>query len=418
MPKLELLAPAGNLEKLKTAVLFGADAVYFGLPDFSLRARINQFDQKSLKEGVDFARKHNKKVYLTFNIYAHQKHLKKLSQALNLIEKLKPDALIISDPGVLSIIKEKLPGISIHLSTQANVTNAQAAKFWFEQGVERVILARELPLEEIKAIKKAVPKLELEVFVHGAMCMAYSGRCLLSSWMAGRSANLGDCAQPCRWKYHLEKEKSAKTAKAVDDKNRFEMVIQEDSGGTYLFNSFDICLIEYLKELQEAGVDSFKIEGRGKSSYYVALAVKAYREVIDLLSNKKVSTKQKKQKIAEYLKDLQEMSGRGFWTGFLLGAEPPQMTGQAAVGSQWEFVGIALENENSQIREVFIHNALFQGDKVEAITPDKKIKTKIKAIYNEKGEQINSAHGGRELNFRLHFDQNIPGSMVLRKKLC
>jgi len=201
--KPEIVAPAGSLEKMETALIFGADAVYFGLPDFSLRARINQFKLAELKKGAEKCRQLKKKFYLTFNIYAHQRHLKLINKYWSLVRKLQPNAIIISDPGLLALAKKHLPNIPIHLSTQANVTNAEAAKFWHQQGVKRIILARELNLEEIKKIKKAVPKLEIEIFGHGAMCMAYSGRCILSQWMARRSANLGDCAQPCRWKYNF-----------------------------------------------------------------------------------------------------------------------------------------------------------------------------------------------------------------------
>ena len=226
--------------------------MYAGVPDFSLRARINDFDWKSLKEGVDYAHRLGRKFYVTLNIYAHNIHLEKLEKDLESLKKVNPDAVLISDPGILELVKERLPEMEIHLSTQANATNWRAVKFWAGQGIKRVVLAREVTLKEIKEIKNNIPKVELEYFVHGAMCMSYSGRCLLSKWMRGRSANLGDCVQPCRWAYREKHNRKHETRKmeVVDHQEEFEMEVEEDDQGTYFFNSKDLNLLEYLKGLR------------------------------------------------------------------------------------------------------------------------------------------------------------------------
>jgi len=286
---LELLAPAGSPEKLKYALHYGADAVYAGIPDFSLRARINNFDEKTLKAGVEYTHKKGKKIYVTLNIYAHHSHLAKVEKHLKFLKKIKVDGIIVSDPGIIRLIKKYCPETEIHLSTQANATNWQAVKFWHEQGVKRVVLAREVTLEEIREIKKNVPKMELEYFVHGAMCMSYSGRCILSKWMNNRSANLGDCTQPCRWRYHTtcNIKHETKNISVKDERNRFEIDLEEDQHGTYFFNSYDLNLIEHLKDLAEAGVESFKIEGRAKSVYYISIVCRAYQRVISSLGKGK-----------------------------------------------------------------------------------------------------------------------------------
>jgi putative protease len=466
---MELLAPAGNLEKLKIALIYGADAIYFGLPGFSLRAKASQFTKSEIREGVKFCRKMDKKFYVALNIYAHNIHIDNLDKQLDFIKEIQPDGIILSDPGILRQVKEKLPKIDIHLSTQANATNKEAVRFWQEQGVRRVILAREVSLREVKEIKKAVPEMELEYFVHGAMCMAYSGRCILSKWMLGRSANLGDCAQPCRWAWKSPFDKSRCSAKKkadrlhlrdslhlpievnpvrcsslprtllkreifndyeeplslktriVDDKNRFEMEVEEDQTGTYLFNSNDICLIEYLKELQEAGIDSVKIEGRNKSVYYVAMVTRAYRKVLDVLKSASWrSTEEIAKEIKKQRKELEKLSNRGYWTGFALENEPPHSFDQASVDAKDEFVGISLfedQDLESNERKVFVHNRLDQGEKVEIVSPKGKTKAQIISIKNEKGEALQSAHGGQNRVFWIKFDQKVKGVFVMRKKI-
>jgi len=326
----ELLAPAGSFEKLKYALEFGADAVYAGLPDFSLRARINKFNKKSINEAINYTHSKNKKIYITINIFARNYHLDNLKKHLRNLKNNPPDAFIISDLGVVEMVKKILPKAKIHLSTQANTTNWQAAKVWHKMGIKRIVLARELNLEEIKEIHRKVPKLELECFVHGAMCMAYSGRCFLSAWQTGRSSNLGDCAQNCRWKYQL-----------VEEKRPDEYIpIEQDQHGSYLLNSKDLCLIEHLGELKNAGITSFKIEGRAKSVYYLAQTVKAYRQALDINFNnsnnnsnnknknitsfptaveKEIINKNKNIKIKKLKKDISKLLNRTFTTGFLFG---------------------------------------------------------------------------------------------------
>lgn len=406
----EVLAPAGNLEKMKTAFAFGADAVYFGIPNFSLRVRINQFDEKEILKAAEFCKKNNKKFYLTLNIYAHNRHIEELPKYLEFIAKISPDALIVSDPGILRIVKEQLPKMPIHLSTQANVTNVSAVKFWQEQGVERIILAREVTLEEIQQIKKEVPKMELEYFVHGAMCMSYSGRCILSKWMTNRSANLGDCSQPCRWKY----KNKAKEMEVVDDKERFGIKIEEDEHGTYLFNSYDMCLIEHIGELIEAGIDSLKIEGRAKSVFYVGVVTRAYRRVVDAFGE---GAGVYQEALREEKKELLKLANRGYGKGFLLGEEPDHLFDAPAIAASWEFVGSSEDSDENRNRKVFVHNKLGIGDEVEIITPKKIVGVKILKITNKKGEEITAAHGGHNEFFEVKFNKNIKGPFLLRSRV-
>ncbi len=465
----ELLAPAGNLEKLKIAIKYGADAVYFGLPDFSLRAKASKFTKDEIKEGVEFCRKNNKKFFVALNIYAHNIHIDKIDEQLNFLKKIKPDGIILSDPGILRMVKKELPKIDIHISTQANVTNKEAAKFWQEQGAKRIILAREVSLKEIKEIRKAVPEIELEYFVHGAMCMAYSGRCILSKWMLNRSANLGDCAQPCRWSYFaqsrrvstsLQQDKQASfslfnlfitktssvlcsvfpralhkrqtpnhddnqdytlTARIVDDKNRFEIDIEENTEGTYLFNSNDICLVEHLKELENAGIDSFKIEGRNKSVYYVAMVVRAYRKVLEALRNIEKRS-QLEEVIKNQKKELEKLSNRGYWTGFAFQNEPLHLFEKASNLASDEFVGISLIQDDSTKsfeREVFAHNFFALNNSLEAVTPEEIFEVKVLEIVDKKdlNKKLESAHGGQNKIFKIKFDKKISGVFLLRKKL-
>jgi len=410
----ELLAPAGDLGKMKVAFEFGADAVYFGLPDFSLRARINKFDKKTIEEAAKYCREKNKKFYMTFNIYAHNVHLEKLPEQLKFIKEIKPDALIISDPGIFNIVKKEIPEMEIHLSTQANVTNYESARFWFEQGVKRIILAREVGLDEIKEIKEKIPELELEYFVHGAMCMSYSGRCILSKWMTNRSANLGDCAQPCRWKYHTKNKDDIKTISVIDDQDRFEMDIEEDQNGTHFFNSYDLNLIEYLEDLVKVGVSSFKIEGRAKSVYYVAIVSRAYRKVLDAIIGVENKTEIIKI-IKSQKKELDKLSNRGYWTGFLLNDEPPHLFDKAAIIASDLFIGISFEDKFSKQRKVFVHNHFNLGDKIDVIISEGNLSTKIlKIVLPNEGEK-KSAHGGLGRIYEIDFDLKIKGVFLMRK---
>lgn len=426
--KIELLAPGGSLEKLKYAFHYGADAVYVGVPDFSLRSRINNFNEESLKEAVEFARQRKKKIYVTLNIYAHNTHLEEIKKHLKLLKTLKIDGIIASDPGVIMLVKKYLPKTEIHLSTQANATNIEAVKFWAKAGVKRVVLAREVSLEEIREIKKAVPKMELEYFIHGAMCMSYSGRCILSKWMNNHSANLGDCTQPCRWQYKkVESRPPAGEAgkskvkseilemRVADDRGRFEIDLEEDQHGTYFFNSRDMNLSAHIQDLVDAGVDSLKIEGRAKSVYYVATVVRAYRQIIDALNGKNL-----KQVIKAQQRELDNLVNRGYSKGFLLGAEPEHNFEGKLSEPEYKFVGQVEGQEKigKQIfNVVFMHNEMFLKDNLEAIDPKGNAKVKIKKILNHKLEEVEEAHGGHDKRFFVQFNKTLPEKNLLRRRI-
>lgn len=416
--KLELLAPAGNFHKLKTALAFGADAVYAGVPDFSLRVRINDFDINSIREATKYCHQNNKKIYVTLNIFAHNKHFKNLEKHLKFLKSIGVDALIISDPGILTVVKKIMPKTEIHLSTQANCTNAQAAKFWQEQGVNRIILGREVTLKEIKEIHLACPGLDLEYFVHGAMCMAYSGRCFLSSLTSGRSANLGDCIQPCRWQYTIQS----------DERGNNTFKLQEDQHGSYILNSKDLCLIKYLRELRDAGVISFKIEGRAKSAYYQAMIAGVYSHVMQNIE------RVTKKELNYYFDELEtKIINRGYCTGFLLGDRGEQNTDKSHEECDWEFCGqihnantandmriprIA-KNANEHRVYVKVHNSLKVGDEIEIIMPKYDIiKMKISKMYDsESKEKISEAHGGQGRTVMLKVDEEVPKYSVIRRKI-
>jgi putative protease len=377
--------------------------VYAGLPDFSMRRRINAFDEKTLKEAIKYVHDKKKKIYVTINIYAHNVHIRSVVNHLKFLAKARPDAIILTDPGILALVKKYAPKIEVHLSTQANTTNWQAVKFWKEQGVKRVILAREVTLEEIKEIKKRVPKIELEYFVHGAMCMSYSGRCILSKWITGRSANLGDCVQPCRWKYKSvnENKKQIFSMSVEDDKEEVQIDLEEDANGTYFFNSRDLNLLEHLEELRKAGVSSFKIEGRNKSMNYVALVTRAYRNVLDALQQK-VSKHQLAKIILVQKKELEFLANRGYTEGFLFGNEPEHNLKNSHVEIPFEFVGEAQGMEKCLV-EIVAHNAIYPADILEAVTPAGNKPLKIKRILNDKFQEVVSAHGGQNRMFYLEL---------------
>ena len=410
---MELLAPAGNFIKMKYAIEFGADSVYLGLPDFSLRARINDFTLTKLKEAIKYAHQRKKKVYITFNIYAHNYHLPKIVKALKLINRLKPDGVIISDPGILTLAKDHLKKIELHLSTQANCTNWQAAKFWYKQGVKRIILARELSLKEIAEIHKKVPKLELEAFVHGAMCISYSGRCLLSAYFSKRSANLGDCSHPCRWAYRLYMEEMTRPGQFIP--------VEEDSHGTYLLSSKDICMIKYLDQLAKAGVKHFKIEGRTKSISYLANVVKVYREAIDLY---RLQIADYRLRLNKLYKELHKISNREFTTGFYFGTEKFKMQKYDApyVRPDLEFCGEVLERKNmakgAWQYKVKVHNVIKIGDQIEFVPPQKEnCKMPIPTIYDlDEKKYVAEVHGGQDKAILLQLNKEMPVMTILRKR--
>ena len=400
--KSELLAPAGDLKKLKTAFLFGADAVYCGLPTYSLRAKTG-FSMADLKKGVEYAHKLGKKVYVTINIFAHNYHLKKLPAYLRELKKIKPDGIIASDFGVINLVKKYLPKTEIHISTQANTLNYEAVKFWRRQGVKRIILGREATLQDIKEIHRQVPKMELEVFVHGAMCMSYSGRCYLSAWLNNRSANQGLCTQPCRWNYRVFLEEPLRPQMMIP--------VSQDKNGTYILNSRDLCLVKYLTDLQKAGVTVFKIEGRTKSLYYLASITRVYRQVLDGVMNVKTAKQ-----------ELQKIDNRNYTTGFLLGQDKDiQEFKTSKAVSDWEFVGRAVKNYKSKVKDqrlfLEVHNVLKTADEVEIVTPQNVYKVKIKQLFNVKGEKIQAAHGGTKkiFNFKLDNDYDIVEGSIIRK---
>lgn len=419
MKKLELLSPAGNILKMRTALFAGADAVYLGIPDFSLRVRINDFDLDTVASAIKEAHSQKKKVYVTLNIFAHNKHLEKLPVYVKKIKEMSPDGLIISDPGVMMIVRKYWPEAEIHLSTQASCTNGAAAKFWYDQGLTRVVLGREVTLSEIKEIHRAAPKLELEYFAHGAMCMAYSGRCFLSKELVDRSGNLGDCAQPCRWEYSI---------KAKNHEEEFDLV--EEEHGTYLLNSKDMCLLEYLPQMIEAGVVSFKIEGRAKSVYYQAVVSGIYARALEFLSKKPSEAKWKKE--AKYLKSelVDKLVHRGYTSGFLLGGKAEQNLTSANHLSDWEFCGQVVTAEKDFFKPKLkkgeqavyfqVHNTIKTGDTVEIIGPKYAIiKISPKKIFDAKtGEELSEAHGGGGSRTALIIArEKISAFSVLRRKI-
>ncbi len=409
--KAELLAPAGTKQKAEYAFAYGADAVYLGVPSFSLRMRINSFTEKQVAEIISLAHRQQKKVYVTVNTYPFNKHLRAIEKHLRFLAKVKPDAIIFSDPGVLRLLKKYCPHIDWHLSTQANCLNYEAARFWQEQGVKRIILAREASLADIRSLHRHCPNLELEYFVHGAMCMSLSGRCLLSSYFLGRSANLGDCVQPCRWEYKITSL----------GKTKEDLIAREEGGKTYLLNANDLCLLEHLTALRRAGITSFKIEGRAKSLYYVSLVTKVYREALSC------PARQREQILPDLKKELLSLPHRGYSLGFLYPEKPPrQLTDQASLSGKYEFVGVSEIGKDNQAfgRQgcwVKVHNAIYLGDKVEIFAPSwplaEKKKVLIKEIFSETGEKLTSAHGGQNKIYFFPLPFSAPPYSLWRKKI-
>ncbi len=357
--KPELLVPAGSLEVLKTAVMFGADAVYIGGELFSLRAKARNFDAEQMREGIAFAHEHGAKVYVTANVTAHNRDLNGVRKYFTELKEIQPDGLIISDPGVFDIAREVCPEIEVHISTQANNVNYGTYRFWHRLGASRVVSGRELTLEEIRELRNNIPEeLEIESFVHGAMCISYSGRCLLSAYMTGRDANLGACTHPCRWKYYLMEEKRP---------GEYFPVMENDRG-TYIFNSKDLCMIEYIPELVAAGINSFKIEGRMKPALYVAVVASVYREAIDDYFADPVLYEQKK---AYYKECISKCSHRQFYTGFYFGR--PETEGQLYDGNVYEreavYLGIVEAVDEKGYCSMEQKNKFAVGESVELLHP-------------------------------------------------
>lgn len=349
----ELLAPAGDFEKMKTVIHYGADAVYLGDPRFSLRSKARNFGPDELESAIKYARERGVKVYVTLNIFPHNRDIEGIREHIDLLGRLRPDAVIISDPGVFSLFTERAPDMDIHISTQANITNTEAARFWQKAGAKRLILSRELSIDEIREIRDKTD-IELEVFVHGSICMSYSGRCYISSFLADRSANTGECTNSCRWNYRLMEEKRPGEY----------FPVYEDDRGTYMMSSKDLCLIGCLPLLRDAGINSFKIEGRMKGINYAAGVVKTYREAIDSLNDFQYCVKDR------WLKELSMFSSRGYTTGMLLGKQPDNdynFDGESYRMSH-ELVGIVLESDGPNAK-VGLRNRLDIGDPIEFLAP-------------------------------------------------
>ena len=399
MKKLELLSPAGSSEKLKTAFYFGADACYFAGKKYGLRAFSDNFDEDELEQYITYAHNLGKKAYITVHILAHNSDFEGLSDYLVYLEKIGADAIIVSDVGIINLARKVAPNLEIHLSTQANCTNIESARFWQDLGVKRIVLARELSLKEIAQIKDALPDLELEAFVHGAMCISYSGRCLLSNYLCKRDSNRGQCAQACRFEYYLR------------EKNREdEMTIQQDERGTYILNSKDMNMIAHLKEMAGAGIESFKIEGRMKTSYYVANVTNAYRRALDAV--------EKGEPFDEsLLAELEKSSHRHYTTGFYLDEQDREFIESSLPVSTYDFIANVLENSHDGFVKVEMRNRFRVGDTLEVLSPSNSFnKTfEVTQIINSSGENIDDALKVQEI-LTIACPYNLSAGDILRKK--
>jgi len=400
MKKPELLIPASSLEVLKTAVIFGADAVYIGGEAFGLRAKAKNFTMDEMAEGIAFAHSHGVKVHVTANILAHNADLDGAREYFRELDRLRPDALIIADPGMVMLAKEECPDIDIHISTQANNTNYQTFLFWYAQGIRRVVTARELSLAEIKQIREKIPEdMEIESFIHGAMCISYSGRCLLSNYFVGKDANQGACTHPCRWKYSI-----------VEETRPGEYLpVYENERGTYIFNSKDLCMIEHIPEMVDAGIDSFKIEGRMKTALYVATVARTYRKAIDDL----FESRQEYEKNLEWYKtEISKCTYRMFTTGFYFGKpdENTQIYDNNTYVNEYIYLGIvqkvpleeaagklALPAGTVSVVSISQRNKFCVGDHIEVMRPDgSNPAVEVLAMYNEEGAQVPDAPHPRQ----------------------
>ncbi len=405
--KIELLAPAGDLEKLKIAVLYGADAVYIGGEAYGLRAKAKNFDFSKMEEGIKFAHEHGVKVYVTANIYAHNEDFQGMAEYFKEIEKIGADALIISDLGVFSVAKEAVPNMEIHVSTQANNTNYKSAQMWYNLGARRVVVARELSLKEIKEISDNCPKdMDIEAFVHGAMCISYSGRCLLSNYLSGRDANKGECSHPCRWKYHL-----------VEETRPGEyMPVEENERGAYIYNSKDLCMIAHIPDLIDAGIKSFKIEGRMKTPFYVGTVIKAYREAIDdYLKDPKLY----ESKLEHYISEVSKASHREYTTAFYYGKPDgeQQVYANNSYIRGYDFVGIVTESykEETGFAVVMQRNKFEVGDEIEILPAKGEPWTMIvEEMQDEFGVPIQSAPHPQQI-LRIKFPKKINEFDMIRK---
>ena len=404
--KLELLIPASNLEVLKVAVMYGADAVYIGGEAFGLRAKAKNFSLDDMKEGIEFAHARDCKVYVTANILAHNYDLDGARQYFEELKAVGPDALIISDPGMFTIAKEVWPEIDIHISTQANNTNYMTYQFWWKQGATRVVSARELSLKEIKEIREHIPsEMEIESFMHGAMCISYSGRCLLSSFMAGRDANRGECTHPCRWKYSV-----------VEEQRPGEyMPVYENERGTYIFNSKDLCMIEHIPEMLDAGIDSFKIEGRMKTALYVATVARTYGLAIDeFLQDPELY----KSRIPFYKSEISKCTYRQYTTGFFFGKpdKDTQIYDTNTYVKEYTYLGIAGAKNEQGLYSIEQRNKFSVGEEIEVMKPDgTNLTVTVRHITDENGTDMESAPHPKQKLF-IDLGMELDEFDILRRK--
>lgn len=406
MRPVELLIPASSLEVLKIAVIYGADAVYIGGEVFGLRAKAKNFSMEDMAEGIQFAHEHGVKVYVTANILAHNGDLEGVREYFTQLKEIKPDALIISDPGIYTIAKEICPEIERHISTQANNTNYGTYRFWWNQGAKRVVTARELSLNEIAEIRKNIPdEMEIETFVHGAMCISYSGRCLLSNYFTGRDANQGACTHPCRWKYAV-----------VEEKRPGEYLpVYENERGTYIFNSKDLCMIEHIPELIEAGIDSFKIEGRMKTALYVATVARTYRKAID---DYLTSPEKYKENMDWYLEQISNCTYRQFTTGFFFGkpSEESQIYDNNTYIKEYTYLGIVGERNEEGLYQIEQRNKFSVGEQIEVMKPDgRNIPVTVKRIVDEDGNEMESAPHPKQVLY-IDLGQELEMYDILRRQ--
>lgn len=437
----ELLMPAGNLRKLKMAVLYGADAVYLGTPDLSLRTK-SQFSLEEVIEGVNFCHAHGKRAYLTLNLFSHNKDVPKLEEYIDTVRKVNPDGLIIADPGVFQFVKDRAPDLPLHISTQANVSSWLSVKFWEEHGAELVVLAREVSFSELTEIREKCPDVKLEAFVHGAMCMTYSGRCLLSNFMSERGANQGNCANSCRWNYKVRMRMKDGTVKPLDinedNADMFEflleegcrpgelMPIEEDGRGSYILNSRDLCIMPKLDDYLRIGVDSLKVEGRGKSEYYVAVVARAYRMAID-----DYYADPKGWNPHKYMRELESVGNRGYTLAFHDGrlSNYSHDYEQTESLAQWEYAGVVTEVTNDAFH-VAVKNKLEAGEVLDFVSPISR-ETVLLRMYEFEvagtGEIKEAVHGGAQVTIRVPFSlfdhediedlkARFPAYSVLRKE--
>ena len=401
MQNIELLAPAGDLERLKTAFVYGADAVYIGGEIFGMRSAAKNFNKEDMAEGVRFAHERGKRVFVTVNIIPRNEEFEQLEAYLKELDEIGVDAVIVSDPGVFSVIKRVIPNMEIHISTQASTSNSIASGFWYNQGAKRVVMARELSFKEIKEIRDNNPAdMDIEAFIHGAMCMSYSGKCVISNYTTGRDANRGACAQSCRWKYTLVEEQ---------DNGEYKKVL-DDVDAEFFFNTKDMCMIEYIPEIIESGINSFKIEGRMKTAYYVATTVRAYRMAIDEYLKDPENWKFNPM----WLKELKKGSHRHFSTGFFLDktSTKDQNYESASYVRNYDFIGVVRGHDEKTGLPI-----VEQGDKIEIIGPGKEtVHATILEMYNEEGESIESAPHAKQI-VKMKLDVEVEEYYMLRKPI-